>query len=371
MCVWTDKKHLQRGEVERALNMFEDMTGNGLHPTDVTFNALISACAKRPDYYETAFDLFEQMHTVYNFEPDRITYNILLSACARKRELKRAREIVQTMHAHQQQQSDSMISPDEHTFITLFSCYANYNPPSTQKMTATVKDEAAATLVEHSLFLPILPVRRSQVVEEAKHVYNYIISNKLCDVSSELITAYLDVHITQKRSTECLLIYDHEFAKYNVEHLPKTFSHMLRYAYDTRDSTLAWKVWEDYQEFLESRSARFPDNPDDSIVERKRIQDERTACQRREEWTLAHQRTMLRSMANTLGRWVWVSDDAAVHRISDFSSFQWQRRKECDKASADILPQEQQGSSNSNHAAVQAQWTQAFIRQVYPDRGPG
>lgn len=282
--------------------MFEDMTGNGLHPTDVTFNALISACAKRPDYYETAFDLFEQMHTVYNFEPDRITYNILLSACARKRELKRAREIVQTMHAHQQQQSDSMISPDEHTFITLFSCYANYNPPSTQKMTATVKDEAAATLVEHSLFLPILPVRRSQVVEEAKHVYNYIISNKLCDVSSELITAYLDVHITQKRSTECLLIYDHEFAKYNVEHLPKTFSHMLRYAYDTRDSTLAWKVWEDYQEFLESRSARFPDNPDDSIVERKRIQDERTACQRREEWTLAHQRTMLRSMANTLGR---------------------------------------------------------------------
>lgn len=293
--------------MERALNMFEDMTGNRLYPTDVTFNALISACAKRPDYYETAFELFEQMHTVYNFEPDRITYNILLGACARKRELKRVRQIVQTMQASSsQQQHDSMISPDEHTFITLFSCYANYNPPSPKKSAeapaaATTEDDEASALVEHSLFPPSLPIRRSQVVQEAKHVFNYIVSNKLCDVSSDLLTAYLDVHVTQKQWAECLDIYEHEFAKYNIERLPKTFSHMLRYAYDTRDSTLAWKIWEDYQEFLESRLARFPD-PGDNIVERKRLQDEMTACQRKENWTLAHQRNMLLSMANTLGR---------------------------------------------------------------------
>ena len=41
--------NLQGGQVERAMNLFEEMVGASLYPTDVTFNALIGACARRKD----------------------------------------------------------------------------------------------------------------------------------------------------------------------------------------------------------------------------------------------------------------------------------------------------------------------------------
>jgi pentatricopeptide repeat protein len=40
---------LKTGEVEKALNLLEEMSELGLTPTNVTFNALINACSKRED----------------------------------------------------------------------------------------------------------------------------------------------------------------------------------------------------------------------------------------------------------------------------------------------------------------------------------
>ncbi|KAI9484952.1 hypothetical protein BDB00DRAFT_852371 [Zychaea mexicana] len=273
----------KRGEVERALNVFEDMTGSNLYPTDVTFNVLINACAKRPDYFQAAFNLLEQMQTVYGFQPDLITYNTLLSACARKGDLSRARDIFKIVDQN----------ADYHTYSNLLSCYANYNPvhsPSTTTTTSVQqeKEEEKAGLVEHTLMPSQLPQRRSGVVAEASKLFDAIVAENRCDITSSLLTAYLSVHVTQKQARDCMDVYLDMFDRYQVERNPRTFSFMLQFCYDQRDADFAWRVWGDYQEFLERRE--------------QLRKETSTATRVREGWAPVQQRQLALLMVNTLAR---------------------------------------------------------------------
>jgi pentatricopeptide repeat protein len=38
--------------VELALKMYDEMKARSMHPTEVTYNTLMYACARRKDYYE-------------------------------------------------------------------------------------------------------------------------------------------------------------------------------------------------------------------------------------------------------------------------------------------------------------------------------
>ncbi|KAI9243747.1 hypothetical protein BDA99DRAFT_316006 [Phascolomyces articulosus] len=269
----------KRGEVERALNVFEDMTGSNLYPTDVTFNVLINACAKRPDYFQAAFDLLEQMQTVYGFRPDLITYNTLLTACARKGNLRRAQAIFNTIGG----------DADHHTFANLFSCYASYNPVSTDT-TSTQQNNQNQALVEHAIISDQLPQRRSGVVSEASRIFNAIVSEQRCDITTSLLTAYLSVHVMQKQARDVMDIYIDMFDKCQLERIPRTFSLMLQYCYGQRDADLAWRVWGDYQEFLERRQLQQQDGSISSVT---RIN---------EGWAPDQQRRMALLMVNTLAR---------------------------------------------------------------------
>ncbi|KAG2225433.1 hypothetical protein INT45_010069, partial [Circinella minor] len=272
----------KRGEVERALNLFEDMTGSYLYPTDVTFNVLINACAKRPDYFQAAFDLLEQMQTVYNFQPDLVTYNTLLSACARSGNLSRAHNIFNIIEE----------DADQHTFANLFSCYASYTPPRVSPTNTSViqgqQQQQTEGLVERTLLSSQLPERRSAVVAEATKIFDSIVSDKRCDINTPLLTAYLSVHIFQKQSKEVMDIYLNMFEKYQVERIPKTFLLMLQHCYNQRDADFAWQVWSDYQEFLEQRQQQEKD-----------ISSAKRAI---EGWSPDQQRRMALLMVNTLAR---------------------------------------------------------------------
>ncbi|KAI9305310.1 hypothetical protein BJ944DRAFT_282404 [Cunninghamella echinulata] len=312
----------KKGEVERALNIFEDMVNQQLYPTDVTFNVLIHACAKRPDYYNEAFSLFDQMKNTYGFQPDLITYNTLIGVCAWKKDLSRARDLFRYIV-----NDDSMV-PDIHSYTNMFWCYANYNPPSSSSSITTttkendIKESTSLTSTNIESILPLaLPNRRSEIVNEAKHLFNYMIQQQQATVddhnnsnitvekntspiiTTQLLTTYLNIHVMQRQYRECINIYDDLFSKYNVTPNAHTFMVMLRYCYQTKDSILAWRIWDEYQSFLESRTLHDSENMNDmSIMQQKQLLLKHEQQQYREGWTKQQQRKMIIMMANTLAK---------------------------------------------------------------------
>ncbi|CEG74377.1 hypothetical protein RMATCC62417_09607 [Rhizopus microsporus] len=292
------------GEVEKSLNLFEDMVNYQLYPTDVTFNVLINACAKRPDYYHEAFSLLNQMEEHYGFQPDRITYNTLLTACSRKKDLPQARNILNVMWNDMKEKgADSLLAPDEQTFTNLLWCYASYQPTrSADKISEATSSSTALTTTE-CLISTEIPRKRSDVAKEARWLFKLAVSHNI-KATTALLNAYLTVHISQKQSTEAVNIYTKMFDKFAVKKDGFTFSQMLEYCYKQKDGTLAWKVWEDYQTFLESKHQEFDikENVEESIMEKKARQTKKEAAAVREGWADQQQRELFVTMANTLAR---------------------------------------------------------------------
>lgn len=290
--------------MERALNLFEDMAGYQLYPTDVTFNVLINACAKRPDYYNEAFSLLDQMQTSYGFQPDKITYNTLLTACSRKKDLKQARLILQAMWQDVEKNgSDSLLKPDSTTYTNLFWCYASYHPMASKDKNQQESKTASTTTAlstERHLLPASVPSKRSLVVKEAEWLFKQI--DQDVEITPALLTSYLTLHISQKQTSKCVDIYTKLFDQHDVEKDAFTFQQMLQLCYNTKDKTLAWKVWEDYQDFLESRTKQFDEIHATSEIERKAIEAEKNALAIKEGWKDHQQQHMAVLMANTLAR---------------------------------------------------------------------
>lgn len=291
----------KRGEVERALNLFEDMTGYQLYPTDVTFNVLINACAKRPDYYNEAFSLLEQMQETYGFQPDKFTYNTLLMACARKRDLPQARRIFNAMWQDVEKNGveHSLLVPDDRTYTNLFWCYASSLPPKDKPLSKQVSSENTSLTVKEELLPVQVPSSRSDVVKEAK----WLLDQAKVEMTPPLLNAYLALHVTKEQSTAmCVDIYTQVFDKYHVEKDAFTFQHMLQLCYNTKDAKLAWKVWEDYQDYLEMRRVKFNNDAEDDVAAKKSIESDRHALAIKEGWTDVQQQKLMALMSNTLAR---------------------------------------------------------------------
>ncbi|KAI8983494.1 hypothetical protein BDB01DRAFT_905963 [Pilobolus umbonatus] len=303
----------KRGEVERALNLFEDMAKNNLYPTDVTFNVLINACARRPDYYHEAFSLLHQMQEHYGFQPDKITFNTLLTACARKKDLREARLILKYMLEDVEQNGvQSLISPDAQTYTNLFWCYASYLPANTDsKQKEKTKQPADITSLSthHSLLPDHVPNKRSKIILEAELIYNNI-NNSNVQVTPALLTSYLAVHASQRKSNKCIDIYNNEFSKHNIDKDAFTFYQALQYCYKTKNDKFAWKVWEDYQDFLEKRNIFFYDG--ESVSEKKAKEAEKNVLSIKEGWTDTQQQQMAILMANTLARTNDVKNSSSI-----------------------------------------------------------
>lgn len=274
------------------------MAGYQLYPTDVTFNVLINACAKRPDYYNEAFSLLNQMQETYGFQPDKITFNTLLTACARKRDLGQARDIFRTMWTDfEKNGSQSLLAPDSQTFTNLFWCYASYIPQGVkEKAVGANSSTEISTQVE---LLPLeIPNKRNKVVKEAQWLFDQIDKFEVKHTPA-LLTAYLALHISQKQTGSCIDIYQKKFNKLGIQKDAFTFHHMLQYCYHQKDRGMAWKVWEEYQDFLEARKEQ---EMSGTIIEQKAKEAEQNMLAIKEGWTNAQQQKMASLMANTLAR---------------------------------------------------------------------
>ncbi|CAG8541676.1 1108_t:CDS:2, partial [Cetraspora pellucida] len=114
-------------DVERAFDLYQEMTEKGLSPTDVTFNSLIDACARLYlnilHYYEETFKVLEDMNE-HGYLPDLYTYNSLMYACAHKGDIYTARRLLISMMRSAQQ--NPSLAPNLATFSNLFLVYSSH-----------------------------------------------------------------------------------------------------------------------------------------------------------------------------------------------------------------------------------------------------
>ena len=91
-----------------------------------------------------------------------------------------------------------------------------------------------------------------------------------------------------RKNSDVVDIYLNTFDKYGVERTALTYSVMLQYCYNMCDTDMAWRVWGDYQDFLEKRQALPP--------------QETISKQIKEGWTPNQQKQSALVMINTLAR---------------------------------------------------------------------
>ncbi|KAI8083510.1 hypothetical protein BDF21DRAFT_437839 [Thamnidium elegans] len=281
---------LKADKVGKAWEIFDSMRLSFHQPDEVSFTLMLHACAK-------AFSLLDQMQENYGFQPDKITFNTLLTACARKKDLGQARDILRTMWVDfEKNGSQSLLAPDNQTFTNLFWCYASYIPKgNVQGKTTATNSSDISTEVQ---LLPWeIPNKRNKVVKEAQWLFNQL-PNFNVQMTPALLTAYLALHISQKQTGACIDIYHKKFDQFGVQKDAFTLYHMLQYCYHNKDGKMAWKVWEDYQDFLEAR--RSEEINAGTIVEKKAKEAEQHMLAIKEGWTNAQQQKMAALMANTL-----------------------------------------------------------------------
>ncbi|KAI8086507.1 uncharacterized protein BX664DRAFT_264462 [Halteromyces radiatus] len=280
---------LKSRQINKAWKTFDEMRLSYHQPDEVTFTMMLHACAKVK---------------IHGFQPDLITYNTLLGACARKKDLGRAREIFRHILQHDQ------LEPDHRTFTNLFWSYANYDPPSSSSVpsTSSSSSSSSSALVPNTIDQLVpnsAPTRRSEVVDEAKKIFSYMTQQEdpAIEMTTTLLTAYLNTHVTQRQVKDCVSLYDSLFSKYNVEPNPTTFKVMIRHCYQTKDTALAWRIWDDYQAFLETKASQAYEHTSDmTMMEQKKMKLERHQQQIKEGWTLDQQRSLVLLMASVLAR---------------------------------------------------------------------
>ena len=122
----------QHGEAEYALMLFNDMQQDGVQASTYTYNALMYACARRPDFYLRAFDLFQQA-MAQQYTLDKLSYSILLYAAARNRDVGNAIKLFEQMET-------AGVTRDTAAYNTMLHCVANSQQQVKCKLAGSVLD---------------------------------------------------------------------------------------------------------------------------------------------------------------------------------------------------------------------------------------
>merc|ERR1712183_591563 len=113
------------------------MQEEGVTPDIITYNALISACAKR-NQLEKAMEVFDALREHEGVVPDIITYNALISACAMASQPEKALEVFGLMR-------EQGVMPDEMTYSALVSAGVKLEDP--QEESEVPQTDAVRTLM--------------------------------------------------------------------------------------------------------------------------------------------------------------------------------------------------------------------------------
>jgi pentatricopeptide repeat protein len=239
-----------KGEAERALDLFTDMTvRKELVPTEYTYQSIIHACAVRKDYFGEAWKYARIMQEA-GLPITIMVFNVLLQACGVVGELTRARLLLR----HMSESGNPDIYPNKFTFQNALRAYSNYHVPKNQKTTRnsilekmnlqkegkwppppepnakeaeTINYDADAgtwipapqALQQRNIedtnkipFLnkPILGSRR-EILDEAALIINWLRESKPDIMDTQLMNSYLDVAKSQGYATDFIESYKNDY----------------------------------------------------------------------------------------------------------------------------------------------------------------
>ncbi|PVU87788.1 hypothetical protein BB561_006180 [Smittium simulii] len=308
-------------EVEKALNLMDEMIINKQSLTDITFNSLINACAHRTGYFNNAMELLVKMEST-GFKPDLYTYSTLLYACAKNKNLEMGRLIFSQI----MNKANEFLKLDNSSFANLFYCYSSYLPcirPESKDFTRNIfknrvpisvhsfdecsldksnalvssnitsinkltsldllrgnnfKESLQNNLVDKNVFLSILPKTHSDVLLESERVYIYyrellesgdISSNvknnhKQMMSMSRVLNAYLSVLVNNGSFDKTWKFYCTEFKNFNCKRNGWTIDIMLNNCRIQRDVELAWVIFNHFKKWRKQVEARL-NNLDDNL----------------------------------------------------------------------------------------------------------
>ncbi|CCX33287.1 Similar to Mitochondrial group I intron splicing factor CCM1; acc. no. C4R5P7 [Pyronema omphalodes CBS 100304] len=239
-----------KGEAERALDLFTDMTvRKELVPTEYTYQSIIHACAVRKDYFGEAWKYARIMQEA-GLPITIMVFNVLLQACGVVGELTRARLLLR----HMSESGNPDIYPNKFTFQNALRAYSNYQAPKNQRTTRnsilekmnlqkqgkwppppepnakeaeTINYDADAgtwipapqAIQQRNIkdtdkipFLnkPILGSRR-EILDEAALIINWLRESKPDIMDTQLMNSYLDVAKSQGYATDFIESYRNDY----------------------------------------------------------------------------------------------------------------------------------------------------------------
>ena len=98
------------GQVDRAFEVLQQMSGEGIQPNTTTYTALIDACGKAQQL-ERAFLVLSLMQQE-GVKPNTATYTCLVDACGKAQQLQRAFEVLRMMQ-------EARVQANTHTYNAL------------------------------------------------------------------------------------------------------------------------------------------------------------------------------------------------------------------------------------------------------------
>jgi len=125
----------EAGEAERAMRLFDQILEKKLTPTDVAYNTVIKAFAKRRELYKKCFEMADRMEA-NGYKADIITYSTLLHVCARNGDTDQAYKLLDKMRQNK-------IEPNEYVYNTMFSVFAKQNMTNTKRQKQNLTNAVA------------------------------------------------------------------------------------------------------------------------------------------------------------------------------------------------------------------------------------
>lgn len=260
-------------EPERALDLWKELTADGSIPGVGAYNAVILACARSKKYAHEAFRLVKEMLDAHRdafgkplMRPDRDTFCALLEAAKRTGDLTKARWILAEMINWGKRSFDAGDVTDNavvdgEIMMHILHAYAAYRPPFQRSATKVIGEMADASEGNAALennasqqieetntrrFTAIPPQTHSEVVAEARTLFQHIIDNKKAskleqehnsaippntfsnvDITSRLVNAYLSVHYAHSPLSTSHSLFKKLFSETGVKKTERTFVEVL------------------------------------------------------------------------------------------------------------------------------------------------
>jgi pentatricopeptide repeat protein len=264
-------------DAERALDLFEEMASYNIPTNRDTYNSVIKACGSRPDYYNDAFNLMEQM-ILNGFELNSESYSILFEIVAENGDIERARLLwndLATRIDFKKTNDKSVVYANPPLLLkpymisNLFKLYSKVLVEGFLEKKMMVNDskvmvpETIDTEIIQNVSLEPIPdtqlplneetgLSRDSIIKEADWTWELcvkLVKEKKLDMNGILLNRRLEQLCaigTDKSLSDAFNFLQTQFPNYNIPIKGSSYLNLLKTAWKNGKSEIAEEIWKQF-----------------------------------------------------------------------------------------------------------------------------